>query len=192
MSTQAVPYLTPQQYLEIERAAEFRSEYLDGTMYAMAGASRSHGRIVGNAFALLHQQLEGRDCEPAVADQRLAIPSHHLITYPDVFVTCGPDQYFDDRKDTLADATLIIEVLSVSTKNDERRKKFFFYRSLPSFREYLLIAQDRVLVDHHIRQSDGSWLMREYTSLSDEIGLTSIACRLRLDAVYARVEFEPA
>src|SRR3569833_2946812 len=192
MSTRDVPYLTPDQYLEIERAAEFRSEYLDGAMYAMAGASRNHGRIVGNAFAFLHQQLEGRDCEPAMADQRLAIPSHHLITYPDVFVTCGPDQYFDDRRDTLADATLIVEVLSVSTKNYERREKFFFYRSLPSFREYLLIAQDRVFVAHHIRQSDGSWLMREYTSLTDDIELPAIGCRLRLDAVYARVDFEAA
>ena len=192
MSTRDVPYLTPDQYLEIERAAEFRSEYLDGAMYAMAGASRNHGRIVGNAFAFLHQQLEGRDCEPAMADQRLAIPSHHLITYPDVFVTCGPDQYFDDRRDTLADATLIVEVLSVSTKNYERREKFFFYRSLPSFREYLLIAQDRVFVAHHIRQPDGSWVMREYTALSDEIDLISSGCHLRLAAVYARVEFEVA
>jgi Uma2 family endonuclease len=192
MSTQAVPYLTPEQYLEIERAAESRSEYLGGAMYAMAGASRNHGRIVGNAFAFLHGQLKGHECEPAMADQRLAIPSHHLITYPDVFVTCGPDQYFDDRKDTLADATLIIEVLSVSTKNYDRREKFFFYRALPSFREYLLIAQDRVFVEHHIRRPDGAWLMREYTSLSDGIDLTSIGCNLKLDAVYARVEFEPA
>lgn len=192
MSTQAVPYLTPEQYLEVEWAADFRSEYLAGAMYAMAGASRNYGRIVGNAFALLHGQLEGRQCEPAMADQRLAVPSHHLITYPDVFVTCGPDQYFDDRRDTLADATLIIEVLSVSTRNYDRREKFFFYRSLPSFCEYLLIAQDRVLVEHHIRRPDGSWLMREYTALSAEIELTSIGCRLRLEAVYARVEFEPA
>jgi Uma2 family endonuclease len=192
MSTQAVPYLTPEQYLEIERAADFRSEYLAGAMYVMAGALRNYGRIVGNAFALLHGQLEGRQCEPAMADQRLAVPSHHLITYPDVFVTCGPDQYFDDRRDTLADATLIIEVLSVSTRNYDRREKFFFYRSLPSFCEYLLIAQDRVLVEHHIRRPDGSWLMREYTALSAEIELTSIGCRLRLEAVYARVEFEPA
>jgi hypothetical protein len=82
MSTQAVPYLTPERYLELERAADFRSEYLDNAMYALAGASRNHGRIVGNAFAFLPGQLEGRECEPAMADQRLAIPSHHLITYP--------------------------------------------------------------------------------------------------------------
>lgn len=190
MSTQAVPFLTPAQYLEIERAADFRSEYLAGAMYAMAGASVNHGRIVGNTFVLVHQQLQGRECEAAILDTRLAVRQHDLITYPDIFVRCGQDQYLDDRRDTLADATLIIEVLSVSTKNYDRREKFFFYRSLPSFREYLLIAQDRVMVEHHTRQQDGAWLMREYTSLSDEIELTSIECRLKLDAAYARVEFE--
>jgi len=192
MSTQAVPYLTPEQYLEIERAAEFRSEYLGGAIYAMAGASVNHGRIVGNTFVLVHQQLQGRECEPAILDTRLAVRPHDLITYPDIFVRCGQDQYLDDRRDTLTDATLIVEVLSVSTKNYDRREKFFFYRSLPSFREYLLIAQDRVLVEHHVRQSDGSWLMREYTSLTDDIELPAIGCRLRLDAVYARVDFEAA
>jgi Uma2 family endonuclease len=106
--------------------------------------------------------------EPAILDTRLAVLRHDLITHPDIFVRCGHDQFPDDRRDTLRDATLIVEVLSVSTKNYDRREKFFFYRSLPSFREYLLTAQDRVLVEHHIRQSDGSWLMREYTSLSDE------------------------
>jgi Uma2 family endonuclease len=156
----------------------------------MAGASRNHGRIVGNAFAFLHTQLEGRNSEAATMDLRLAIPSRSLITYPDVFVTCGQDQYLDNRRDTLTDATLIVEVLSPSTKNYDRGEKFFFYRSLPSFGEYLLIAQDSVLVEHHVRQSDGSWLMREYTSLADEIELTSIGCRLRLEAAYARVEFD--
>jgi Uma2 family endonuclease len=167
MQGDAVPYLTPEQYLEIERAAEFRSEYLAGAMYAMAGASVDHGRIVGNTFVVLHPQLQGRDCEPAILDTRLAVLRHDLITYPDIFVRCGPDQYLDNRRDTLSDATLIIEALSVSTKNYDRREKFFFYRSLPSFREYLLIAQERVLVEHHIRQPDDAWLMREYASLAD-------------------------
>lgn len=192
MSTQAIPHLTPEQYLEIERAAETRSEYLAGEMYSMAGASRNHGRIVGNAFSLLHQQLEGRDCEAASTDIRLAVPRRNLITYPDVFVTCGPDQYLDNRRDTLADATLIVEVLSPATKNYDRGEKFLFYRTLPSFREYLLLAQDEVRAEHWSRQPDGSWVMREFLSPSDEIDLASISCRVRLDAVYARVEFVAA
>jgi len=188
MSTQSVPFLTPEQYLEIERAAETRSEYLAGSMYAMSGASRSHSRLVEAASGLLFAQLRGRECEAASTDLRLYVPRHSLITYPDVFVTCGPDEYLDNRTDTMVDATLIIEVLSPSTKNYDRGEKFRFYRALPSFREYLLLAQSEVRAEHHVRQADGAWLMREYTSLSDEINLPSIGCSLRLQDVYERVE----
>jgi Uma2 family endonuclease len=188
MSTQSLPSLTPEQYLEIERAAETRSEYLDGAMYAMSGASRNHSRIVMAAGAQLYAQLRGRDCTAAIVDLRLSVRQHNLFTYPDVFVTCGPDQYLDNRTDTLTDATLIIEVLSPSTKNYDRGEKFLFYRALPSFREYLLLSQDKIRAEHHVRQPDGAWLMREYSSLSDEIDLASIGCRLRLQDVYERVE----
>lgn len=190
MSTQAVPYLTPEQYLEIEREAEVRSEYLGGAMYAMAGASRNHGHIVMAVGGELYAQLRGRDCSVVSTDVRLSIGEHNLITYPDVFVSRGPDKFLDNCRDTLADATLTIEVLSPATKNYDRGEKFRFYRALPSFREYVVLAQDRVLAEHSVRQSDGSWVMREYTSLTDEIELTSIDCRLNLAAVYARVEFE--
>ena len=192
MSTHAMPFVTPEQYLEIERAAETRSEYLGGAMYAMAGASRNHGRIVLSTARLLHAQLRGRDCEEAATDLRLAIPKHDLIIYPDVFVTCGPDQYLDNRRDTLKDATFIAEVLSPSTRNRDRGEKFVFYRALPSFREYLVLAQDRIYAEHWARQSDGAWLMREYSDPNDEIDLKSIDCRLRLANVYERVEFETA
>lgn len=191
MSTQPLPCLTPEQYLEIERAAETRSEYLGGTMYGMAGASRNHSHIVMAAGALLFAQLRGRTCAAATTDLRLAIVQHNLITYPDIFVTCGPDQFFDSRTDTLVDATVIIEVLSPATMNYDRGEKFRFYRALPSFCEYLLFAQDEIRAEHHVRQSDSSWLMREYSAPSDEIHLASIDCRLRLDAVYERVEFGP-
>lgn len=192
MSTQAMPFLTVEQYLEIERAAEARSEYLGGAMYAMAGATRNHGRIVASAGMVLYNQLRGRECEAAITDLRLAVRQHNLITYPDIFVTCGPDRFYDNRKDTLIDATVIVEVLSPSTKNYDRGEKFVFYRGLPSFREYLVLAQDKVYAEHHVRQADNSWLMREYSASSDEIDLKSIDCRLRLADVYERVEFETA
>jgi Uma2 family endonuclease len=190
MSTQAVPYLTPEQYLEIERAAETRSEYLAGSMYAMSGASRNHSDIVVATGSLLYTQLRGRDCKVAITDLRLSVMAHRLFTYPDIFVTCGPDLFFDDRTDTLLDATVIIEVLSPSTKNYDRGEKFRFYRALPSFCEYLLLAQDQMRAEHHVRQPDGSWLMREYFSPSDEIQLTAIGCSLLLKSVYERVELE--
>ena len=192
MSAQAVPYLTPEQYLEIERAAETRSEYLAGSVYAMAGSSQNHAQIVMTTGFLLHAQLRARECAPFSADLRLFVRQHNLITYPDVFVACRPYQVLEGRKDTLVDATVIVEVLSPSTKNYGRGEKFRFYRALPSFREYLLLAQDEIRAEHHVRQPDGSWLMREYSAPTDEIDLKSIGCRIRLADVYERVEFEAA
>ena len=192
MSTQALPFLTPEQYLEIERAAETRSEYLAGAMYAMAGASWSHAHIVMATAHLLYSQLRGRECAAFATDLRLFVRQHNLVTYPDVFVTCGPFEVLDNRKDTMVDATVILEVLSPSTKNYDLGEKFRFYRALPSFREYLLLEQDQIHAEHHVRQPDGSWLMREYSAASDEIHLDSIGCNLRLADVYERVEFETA
>jgi len=192
MSTQAIPFLTPEQYLEIERAAEARSEYLAGAMYAMAGSTLNHALIVKSTSLSLGVQLRGRDCDAFTTDLRLFVRQHNLITYPDVFVTCRPFQVLDGRKDTLTDAKFIVEVLSPSTKNYDRSEKFDYYRGLPSFREYLLLAQDKIHAEHHMRQADGSWLTREYSTLSDVIDLKSIDCSLRLADVYERVEFEAA
>jgi Uma2 family endonuclease len=192
MSTQVVPFLTIEQYLEIERAAETRSEYLAGGMNARAGASLSHANLVAATAHLLYSQLRGRECSTFATDLRLYIRQHDVVTYPDVIVTCPPFQSLDNRKDTVTDATVIVEVLSLSTKNYDRSERFLFYRTLPSFREYLLLAQDRVHAEHYVRQSDGSWLMRENSSVSDEIDLKAIDCRLRLADVYERVEFEIA
>ncbi len=127
-----------------------------------------------------------------MTDLRLAVRQHNLISYPDVFVTSGPDRYLDNRTDTLVDATVVVEVLSPSTMNYDKGEKFRFYRALPAFREYLLLAWNEIRAEHHVRQPDGSWLMREYVAPSDEIDLKAIGCRLRLSDVYERVEFEAA
>jgi Uma2 family endonuclease len=190
MSTQAIPYLSPEEYLQIERSAEVRSEYLNGKVFVMAGGTRNHARIVLNALSRLSEQLRGRSCEASGSDLRLFSAHHRIFTYPDIMVTCGPDQFLDGRRDTLTDATLIVEVLSPSIKNCDRGEKFLFYRSLPSFCEYLLIAQDTVLAEHYRRQSDGAWLLREFKSPRDEIELTSVGCRLTMESLYERVEFE--
>jgi Uma2 family endonuclease len=190
MSTQPVTYLTPERYLEIERAAEFRSEYIDGQMFAMSGGTRSHARIISNAVVELGTQLRGSRCEVVSTDMRLHSFQFGIYTYPDIVVTCGPDRLLDGHRDTLVDATLIIEVLSPSTRNYDHGEKFRFYRSLPSFAEYLLLAQDTIRADHHVRQPNGSWLFTEYTSPNNELDLASIGCRLLLSALYERVEFE--
>jgi Uma2 family endonuclease len=191
MSTQLVTYLTPEQYLDIESKAEFRSEYINGEMFAMSGATPNHARIVLNTARRLTEQLDGRPCEAFDGDLRLYSAKYKIFTYPDVLVTCGPHQLLDARRDTLTDATVIVEVLSPSTKNYDRGEKFLFYRSLPSFSEYLLLSQDTMRAEHHVRQPDNSWLFREFTESDDKIELKSISCRLQLRSLYERVEFEP-
>ena len=190
MSTQPVTYLTPEQYLEIERKAEFRSEYINGEVFAMSGATPNHARIVLNTARRLAERLDGSPCEAFDGDLRLHSAKYKIFTYPDVLVTCGPHRLLDSRRDTLTDATVIVEVLSPSTKNYDRGEKFLFYRSLPSFSEYLLLSQDAMRAEHHTRQPDGSWLFREFTAPTDEIELKSIGCRLQLQSLYERVEFE--
>jgi Uma2 family endonuclease len=174
MSTQAAAYLTPEQYLEIERQAEFRSEYLHGQMYAMSGGTLNHARIVANTLSSLLEQLRGGPCEPVANDLRL----HSAV------------EFQDKHRDTIVDATVIIEVLSPSTRNYDRGEKFRFYRSLPSFSEYLLLAQDPMRAEHHVRQPDGSWLFREFTTPGDILELKSIGCRLHPELLYERVVFE--
>lgn len=154
MSTQRVAYLTLEQYLEIEREAEFRSEYINGEMFALAGGTPNHAWIVANTLIRMGEQLCGGPCGARSSDLRLYSAKHRVITYPDILVTCGPDRLLDGRRDTLTDATVIVEVLSPSTKHYDYTEKFRFYCSLDSFSEYLLLAQDEIRAEHHIRQPD--------------------------------------
>ncbi|HEX3877492.1 MAG TPA: Uma2 family endonuclease [Bryobacteraceae bacterium] len=189
MSTQPITKLTAEEYLELERRSEFRSEYLDGQVFAMAGGTIDHARILTNTLSALTSELGDRDCEAASSDVRVHIAAYRVFTYPDIVVWCGTPQLYGDRRDVISDATFIVEILSPSNKNYDRAEKFEYYRSLPSFSEYLLLAQDRVLAELHTRLEDGSWLFRDFTSLEDAVELKSIACRLPLQALYRHVEF---
>jgi Uma2 family endonuclease len=188
MSSQPITFLTPDEYLEIEEKNEFRSEFVNGEVFAMAETTINHSWIVSNVQGRLWQQLRSRPCGVRTNEKRLYIARFEAFAYPDVVVTCGPDRLYKDGR-TITDATLIVEVLSPSTKNYDRSEKFDFYRSLPSFAEYLLLAQDAMRAEHHTRLPDGSWLFREFTDPTDTIELKSIGCRLELQALYERVEF---
>ena len=137
MATQPKTHLTPEQYLEIERKAEFKSEYYQGEMFAMSGASYPHIGIVANAVASLHQQLRRGPCRPLSNDMRVRVTATGLYTYPDVVVVCGEPRFLDDTFDTLLNPTVIIEVLSESTEAYDRGQKFEQYRSLESLAEYV-------------------------------------------------------
>lgn len=187
MSTQPKAYLTPEEYLAVERQAETKSEYFNGEVFGMVGASREHNLIVANLTRELTQQLKGKPCELYPNDMRVKISAAGLYTYPDLVVVCGEPRFEDKHVDTLLNPTLIIEVLSDSTEAYDRGKKFGYYRAVESLAEYLLVAQDQYSVERYVKQPDGGWLFSEDTGLEGVVKLASIRCMLALREVYDRV-----
>jgi len=179
--------VTPTEYLRRERSALLKSEYRDGQVVAMTGASRPHNLIAGNVFGELRQQLRGEPCEVYVADMRVKVDEAGLYTYPDVVAACGEIRFDDDNTDTLLNPILVVEVLSRSTEAYDRGDKFAHYRRLDSLQEYLLLAQDRVRAEHYVREGD-RWVLTELSVLDDVLTLPSIGCRVRLADVYEGVE----
>lgn len=184
MASEPRPRLTIPEYLALERESEMRHEYLDGEMFAMAAPSRSHSFISGNVFGQIWAQLRGRPCEAHQETMRVRTPSG-LFAYPDVVALCGEPKL--DDSGTLLSPVLIVEVLSPSTENYDRGTKFAHYRSIPSFTEYVLVAQDRVHVEHFRHRESGGWLLNDLDKLSQTLELPSIGCRLTLVEIYERV-----
>ena len=189
MSTQPKTFLTPEQYLEIERLAEFKSEYYQGEMFAMSGAREAHNLIVLNLAAALHQQLRTRPCRAYMSDMRVRVSATGLYTYPDVLAVCGEPQFLDDRRDTLLNPNLIVEVLSPSTEAYDRGRKFEHYRSVESLSEYLVVSSERVSAELFTRQPDGRFLLTAAGRLEDSLDLQSVGCRLALADLYEKVDF---
>lgn len=181
--------LTPEEYLKIERKAEFKSEYFRGEMFAMAGAKRNHTKIVGNLSGLLWQHLKGKDCEFHPNDMRVFVPKTGLYTYPDLVVVCGEVKFQDDVFDTLLNPTLLIEVLSDSTEGYDRGKKFQHYRSIETLREYVLVSQDEARIEKYVKSGDGFWVLSEAVGLGAEIKFDAIDCVIALGEVYDKVNF---
>jgi Uma2 family endonuclease len=189
MSTQAKVFLTPEQYLEIERQAECKSEYWQGEMFAMSGAAEPHNRLTSNIHGQFYVQLRSGGCSLYVNDMRVRVSATGLYTYPDIVVVCGAPQLLDGRRDTLLNPTLIVEVLSPSTEAYDRGRKFEHYQSIDSLEQYLLVASERVHADLFTRQPGGQWLLTSAGSLEDSIVLESIGGRIGLRESYERVEF---
>jgi Uma2 family endonuclease len=188
VSTQAKTLLTPEQYLEIERKAEFRSEYYKGEMFAKAGASDPHNLIATNLTRELSQQLRKKPCYTYSHDMRVCVSASGLYTYPDVFAVCGEPQFLDDRQDNLLSPSLIVEVLSESTERYDRGKKFEHYRHIDSLREYLLVASEGIGAELFTRQPDGHWLLTIADRLEDTMEIPSIDCRLTLADIYEKTQ----
>jgi Uma2 family endonuclease len=176
----------PEEYLTLEAASESRNEYLDGQIIPMAGGSPEHNQISLNIASYLDLTLSD-DARVFHNDMRLWVPLTRTHTYPDVMTIVGGLQMLDNRKDTVINPNLLIEVLSESTKDYDRGEKFRSYRSIPSFVEYLLVDQYSIHVEHFARNAQGQWLLTDYDDRADVIALTSIDGELPLTTIYRKI-----
>jgi Uma2 family endonuclease len=190
MAAQPQALLTPEQYLELERAAETRHEYYNGEVFAMAGGSLRHAVVSQNFARELGNALKQRPCLVMSSDVRIRVAVDGLYTYPDVVVVCDPPKFVDNRSDTLLNPTLLVEVLSPSTEAHDRGFKFAQYRTIEGLQEYVLVSQAEARVEVFRRQEDGNWLMSEAIGLDAICELRSVDCRIGLDEIYAKVEFD--
>lgn len=176
--------LTEEQYLEIERLAETKSEFHDGQMFAMAGASPNHALVTASMITLLHRQMPP-GWRTFSSDLRIKASSAGLYTYPDCCVICGDPHFSGDQKDVVINPLLIVEVLSPSTEGYDRGKKFELYRTIESFREYLIVHQERRHVEHYSKQDDGSWVLREHSGVDASFTITRLNAVISLAELYA-------
>lgn len=179
-------YYTAEEYLALERSVSHKSEFHDGQIYAMTGASRKHNLITVNIARELSVQLKKRPCEAYINDMRVKAAEARSYHYPDIAVVCGTPQFEDAQVDTLLNPTVLIEVLSPSTEAYDRGGKFAHYRKIPSLREYLLVTQDQPGIERYLRQGE-VWILSEAAGLEASIPLESIDCVLSLREIYDKV-----
>jgi len=179
----AFPKLSPEAYLVQERLSDTKSEYIAGDIFAMSGGSPAHNLIDMNIGASLHAQLKQRPCRVYTSDQRVQVNDGYV--YPDLSIVCGEPVFAN--KDNLQNPTVLVEVLSPSTADYDAGGKFTRYRHIDSLQEYLMVAQDTCQIILCTRQTDRSWLLREYTDLAAKVELSSIACQLAMPDVYDKV-----
>ena len=188
MSTPSIRRFTADEYLVTERMAERRHEFLDGVIYDMAGASAPHNIIMMNLIMGLGPCVTDHGCQIFSSDMRVQVPLRSLYAYPDVMVVCGELEFADSHLDTIANPTLIIEVLSPSTANYDRNEKASRYRHILSLREYLLIAQDRCCIEQYVRETDTSWKSEEFQELAHTLRFSSVNCELPVSKIYRGVK----
>jgi Uma2 family endonuclease len=181
--------LTPEQYLAIERKAEFKSEFYNGEMFAMAGASEPHNRIVQNLNIEVGSRLKGSGCHSYSSDMRVKVSRTALYTYPDLVIVCGKPELEDAELDTLLNPQILIEVLSESTASYVGGKKFRHYQQIESFQEYVLVAQDEPVVERFVRQPDGTWVHSFVEGLDREFAFATVPVQIPMADIYAGVVF---
>lgn len=186
MASLPLHYLTPDEYLVIERSAESKSEYIDGAMFAMAGGTERHNAIVANLIISIGIQLKGRDCRVYPSHLKVRVPSSTRFFYPDVSVVCGDPLFADDHKDVILNPVLIIEVSSESTAGFDRGRKFLSYQQIEPLKEFVIVQQDDILVERFVRQLGDDWLYKKAAGLDASVTFDSINCKVHLNDIYSR------
>ncbi len=181
-----------EEYLEQEATAEFKSEYIDGQIIPMAGASTNHNRIAGNFYAALNFALRQQPYEVFIGDVRLWMPERRFYTYPDVMIVAGDPAYWNNRTDTILNPQVIVEVLSESTKDYDHEGKFEAYRTIETFQEYVLVDQMRIHVEQYSKTSRKRWSFVEYDEEDTSVSLASVPFAISLEDLYRKVQFETA
>ena len=190
MASQPKHFISVQEYLDQEETALDRQEYLDSEIFAMAGGTPEHSLIATNVIATVRPQLRKTGCRVRGSDIRIRTSPTGLFSYSDAVISCNPELF--DRS-TLLNPTVVVEVLSESTKDYDRGRKFEYYRQISSFQEYLVIAQDRIYVEHHVRSGPTDnpvWTMREFTDADSTISFNAVPVLLSLADIYADVNFD--
>ena len=181
-------YISEEEYDEMEELAAEKHEYFDGQVYAMAGGTNRHAVICANVTVALHTSLKGKPCRAVGGEQRVKIEATGLQTYPDALVYC-PDARFAGKGDQmLLSPVVVIEVLSPRTEKYDRAGKWFHYQQLPSLRDYLLVTQSFIRVEHFHRHDDESWLLKSYDARDHVIKLESVECEIALSDLYDGIE----
>lgn len=182
-------YVSQENYLESERGASEKHEYYQGEIFAMSGASARHNRIFTNLFIDIGSKLKGKDCLPYGSDLRIHIPKNTLFTYPDISIICGALEFTDDKVDTVTNPSVIIEILSNSTRNYDKGEKFTLYRDINSLQEYILVDTEKIYVEKHIRHADNSWQLTDYKSIENSFAITTIDQLFMLKDIYEGITF---
>lgn len=182
-------YITETEYFEFERNATEKHEYFQGEIFAMSGASYAHNLVFSNFFGDISSKLKGKPCRPFGSDFRVNIPNNTLYTYPDVSIYCEDPLTIDEKKDTATNPTVLVEILSKSTRNYDLGGKFLLYKQIESLKEYLLIDSEAIRVIKYLKNVDNSWLMTEINAIDESFKIDSIQLEINLTDVYESVKF---
>lgn len=189
MGLPELKHLTESEYLEAERIATTKHEYFNGEVFAMSGASIAHNIIFSSVFGELTTKLKGKKCRPFGSDLRAHIPKNSLYTYPDISVFCGEIKTTDASFDTATNPTIIIEILSPSTRDYDKGGKFTLYRDIESLQEYIIIDSENIMVEKFKRNTDNSWQLIDYRSIDLDFSIESLGIQMDLATIYTDVVF---